>query len=103
MRFNHLLHLIAFPWKAHGRPPASGFVSATKMPDSRAFSKLSDQFQPLHTPISHVLGEARILPQMMQVHDGCSPMCGGETSLEAMASLRVIGAAPFAGGICFPF
>ena len=33
-----------FPGKAHGRPPTSGFVTATKMPDSRALSKLSDQF-----------------------------------------------------------
>ena len=48
MRFNDLLHLIAFPGKAHGRPPASGF-DTTKMPDSRAFSNSSDQFQPLHT------------------------------------------------------
>ena len=51
MRFNDLLHLVAFPWKAHGKPPASGFVSATKMPDSRALSKLSDQFHPIHTPV----------------------------------------------------
>ena len=51
MRFNDLLHLIAFPGKAHGRPPASGFVIATKMPDSRALSKLSDQFQSIHTPV----------------------------------------------------
>ena len=44
MRFNHLLHLIAFPGTAHGTPPASGFVIATEMLDSRALSKLSDQF-----------------------------------------------------------
>ena len=49
MRFNHLLHLVAFPWKAHGRPPASGFVIVTKMPDSRALSKPSDQLQSIHT------------------------------------------------------
>ena len=54
MRFNDLLHLVAFPWKAHGRPPASGFVIATKMLDSRALSKLSDQFHPIHTPVSPV-------------------------------------------------
>ncbi len=52
MRFNDLLHLIAFPGKAHGKPPASGFVIATKMPDSRALSKPSDQFQSIHTPVS---------------------------------------------------
>ena len=44
MRFNDLLHLIAFPWKAHGTPPASVFVTATKMPESRALSKFSDHF-----------------------------------------------------------
>ena len=49
MRFNDLLHLIAFPGKAHGRPPATGSVIATKMPDSRALSKFSDQFHPIHT------------------------------------------------------
>ena len=52
MRFNDLLHLVAFLGKAHGRPPASGFVIATKMPDYRALSKLSDQFQSIHTPVS---------------------------------------------------
>ena len=44
MRFNDLLHLVAFPWKAHGTPPAPGFVTATKMPESRALSKFSDHF-----------------------------------------------------------
>ena len=57
MRFNDLLHLVAFPWKAHGRPPASGFVIATKMPDSRPLSKPSDQFQSIHTPVSREWGE----------------------------------------------
>ena len=52
MRFNDLLHLVAFPWKAHGRHPAPSFVTAAKMPDSRALSKLSDHFQSLHTPVS---------------------------------------------------
>ena len=52
MRFNDLLHLIAFPWKAHGRPPASGFVITAKMPDSRALSKSSDQFQFIDTPVT---------------------------------------------------
>ena len=51
MRFNDLLHLVAFPWKAHGRPPAPSFVTAAKMPDSRALSKSSDQFRSLHTPV----------------------------------------------------
>ena len=60
MRFNHLLHLIAFPGKAHGRPPASGFVIATKMPDSRAFSNSSDQFQPLHTLVSLLQEASRL-------------------------------------------
>ena len=42
MRFNGLLHLVAFPGKAHGRPPASGFVALTKIPDSCALSKFSE-------------------------------------------------------------
>ena len=58
MRFNDLPHLIAFLRKAHGRPPASGFVIATKMPDSPALSKLSDQFQSIHTPVSGGGGNA---------------------------------------------
>ena len=44
MRFNDLLHPVAFPWKAHGTPSAPGFVTATKMPESRALSKFSDHF-----------------------------------------------------------
>ena len=56
MRFNDLLHLVAFPGKAHGKPPASGFVIATKMPDSRALSKPSDQLQSIHTTVSPVMG-----------------------------------------------
>ena len=52
MRFNSLLHLVAFAGKAYGRPPASGFVIATKMPDSRALSKFSNYFKTLHTPVS---------------------------------------------------
>ena len=51
MRFNDLLDLIAFPWKAHGRPPASGFVIAAKMPDSRALSNLQTNFSP-YIPLS---------------------------------------------------
>ena len=39
MRFNHLMNLIAFPGKVHGKPPASGFVATNKMPESRALSK----------------------------------------------------------------
>ena len=58
MRFNDLLHLIAFPWKAHGRPPASGFVIAAKMPDSRALSKFFSPSQPIHTPV-----RGRLSPQ----------------------------------------
>ena len=53
MRFNDLLHLVAFPWKAHGTPPTPGFVTATKMPESRALSKFSDHFSryiPLSAP-----------------------------------------------------
>ena len=38
MRFNRLLHLIAFSGKAHGGPPASG-LDTTKMPDSPALSQ----------------------------------------------------------------
>ena len=41
MRVNHLLNLIAFPGKAHGTPPASGFVIATKMPDSPGPSQVT--------------------------------------------------------------
>ena len=55
MRFNDLLHLVAFPWKAHGTPPASGFVTAAKMPESRAFSKLSDHFS-RYIPLSALQG-----------------------------------------------
>ena len=51
MRFNDLLHLVAFPWKAHGTPPASGFVTATKMPESRALSKFSDVTYPCQAPL----------------------------------------------------
>ena len=51
MRFNDLLHLIAFPWKAHGTPPAPGFVTAAKMPESRALSKFSDHISP-YIPLS---------------------------------------------------
>ena len=51
MRFNDLLHLVAFPWKAHGTPPTSGLVAITKMPESRAFSKFSDHFSP-YIPLS---------------------------------------------------
>ena len=47
-----------FPGKAHGRPPTSGFVTATKMPDSRALSKLSDQFHSIHTPVRDGEGDA---------------------------------------------
>ena len=56
MRFNDLLHLVAFPWKAHGTPPTSGLVAITKMPESHAFSKFSDHFKPLHTPVSPSVG-----------------------------------------------
>ena len=70
MRFNDLLHLIAFLRKAHGRPPASGFVIATKMPDSRALSKLSDQFQSIHTPVSQTPGN---LARDLQVPPGSLP------------------------------
>ena len=51
MRFNDLLHLVAFFGKAHGRLPAPGFVTAAKMPDSRALSKFSDHFSP-YIPLS---------------------------------------------------
>ena len=40
MRFNGLLHLTAFSGKAHGDPPASGFVK-NKMPDSPAPSQVA--------------------------------------------------------------
>ena len=52
MRLNELLHLVAFPRKAHGKPPTSGYVTAAKMPDSRAFSNSSGQFHSIHTPVS---------------------------------------------------
>ena len=53
MRFNDLLHLVAFPGKAHGTPPAPGSVTATKMPESRALSKFSDHFS-RYIPLSGV-------------------------------------------------
>ena len=93
MRFNHLLHLIAFPWKAHGRPPASGFVSATKMPDSRAFSKLSDQFQPLHTPISVLAGDISSWSGGRQSR-GSSPALAGSAAREGVMHVIKPGEAP---------
>ena len=60
MRSNHLLNLISFFGKAHGTPPASGFVTAAKMPVSRALSKFSDKLSryiPLSAPPA--LGEAQ--------------------------------------------
>ena len=77
MRFNDLLHLIAFPGKAHGRPPASGFVIATKMPDSCALSKFSDQFHPLHTPVSASAGEPEQLRVRRGLHGVYPRECGG--------------------------
>ena len=53
MRFNHLMNLIAFPGKAHGKPPASGFVATNKMPESRALSKflaVLNSYIPLSAP-----------------------------------------------------
>ena len=60
MRFNDLLHLVAFPWKAHGTPPAPGFVTATKMPESRALSKFSDPFS-RYIPLSVSGGGAVVI------------------------------------------
>ena len=51
MRFNDLPHLVAFLGKGYGTPPASGFVSATKMPDSSALSRSSTSFT-LYIPLS---------------------------------------------------
>ena len=67
MRFNDLLHLVAFPCKAHGKPPAPGFVTATKMPESCALSKFSDHFSryiPLSVSPTPLLsqGQAQLLP-----------------------------------------
>ena len=56
MRFNDLLHLVAFPWKAHGTPPTSGFVTAAKMPESPCVFQVFRPFQPLHTPVSRQEG-----------------------------------------------
>ena len=52
MRFNRLLHLIAFSGKAHGGPPASG-CDINKMPDSPAPSqaKRAPDFSP-YIPLS---------------------------------------------------
>ena len=60
MRFNDLLHLVAFPWKAHGTPPTSSLVAITKMPESRAFSKFSDHFSP-YIPLSRRDGAAALV------------------------------------------
>ena len=57
MLLNELLHLVAFPRKAHGKPPASGCVTAAKMPDSRAFSNSSGQFHSIHTPVRGSVGD----------------------------------------------
>ena len=62
MRFNDLLHLVAFPWKAHGTPPAPGFVTATKMPESRALSKFSDHFS-RYIPLSGGFRGKHCLPR----------------------------------------
>ena len=59
MRFNDLLHLVAFPWKAHGTPPTSGLVAITKMPESRAFSKFPDHFSS-YIPLSALEGWRRV-------------------------------------------
>ena len=61
MRVNHLLNLIAFPGKAHGTPPASGFVIATKMPDSPGPSQVTSttnfsRYIPLSAELGGVLG-----------------------------------------------
>ena len=53
---NRLLHLIAFSGKAHGDPPASGFVK-NKMPDSPTSSPASARpsLSPLHTPVRYLI------------------------------------------------
>ena len=54
MRFNGLLHLIAFSGKAHWGSPAFGRVT-TKMPDANAPSqaKPTPDFDPLHTLVRY--------------------------------------------------
>ena len=63
MRFNHLMNLIAFPGKVHGKPPASGFVATNKMPESRALSKflaVLNSYIPLSAPSGGELGWGRL-------------------------------------------
>ncbi len=45
MRFNSLLNLIGFSGKAHGKPPVSGCVTDTRMPETPAPSQGS--FRPI--------------------------------------------------------
>ena len=69
MRFNDLLHLVAFPWKAHGTPPTSGLVAITKMPESRAFSKFSDHFSP-YIPLSGGTGGVLVIQNAAKLRVG---------------------------------
>ena len=61
MRLNELLHLAAFPRKAHGKPPASGYATAAKMPEPCGFSNSSGQFHSIHTPVR---GASSLLARM---------------------------------------
>ena len=72
MRLNELLHLVAFPRKAHGKPPASGCVTAAKMPDSRAFSNSSGQFHSIHTLSARPPPPRLLLSSVSFVHHGSS-------------------------------
>ena len=62
--------MVAFPRKAHGKPPASGCVTAAKMPDSRAFSNSSGQFHSIHTPVSGIPPPRAKLPTLVQTPAG---------------------------------
>ena len=92
MRFNDLLHLVAFPGRAHGTPPTPGFVTATKMPESRAFSKCSAHFSP-YIPLS---------PPPPRADDGglveVSQMLARHTERQAAGRGRWLGITRAAGG-----
>ena len=75
MRLNDLLHLIAFSGKAHGTPPAPGFVTAAKMPEPRALSKFSDHFS-RYIPLSDPWANSSMAYQLLSLPKGPFPGVG---------------------------
>ncbi len=76
MRSNHLLNLIGSFRKAHGTPPASGFVTATKMPVSRALSKFSQINFTLYIPLSGRGEDSAVIDGRVSGRGKWGP-CGG--------------------------